>query len=42
MMSLKLGRAVKWDGDKETVIDDPEANKLLGRTYRGDWKYPGS
>lgn len=40
MLSLKLGRSVHWDGEKETIIGDPEANKLLRRAYRGPWQYP--
>lgn len=40
-LSWKLGRSVKWDGAKEEIPGDPEANKLLSRTYRGEWKYPG-
>jgi predicted dehydrogenase len=42
MLSLKLGRSVRWNADKEQIIDDDEANKLLRREYRGDWKYPGA
>ena len=40
MLSLKLGRSVDWDGEKHQILDDPEANKLLRRDYRGPWKYP--
>lgn len=40
MLSLKLGRSIQWDGDKEQVPGDAEANALLKREYRGDWKYP--
>jgi len=40
MLSYKLGRSIEWDGEKELVIGDPEANKLLQREYRGPWKYP--
>lgn len=40
MLSYKLGRSIKWDGDKEIVLNDPEANKLLSRAYRGNWEYP--
>ena len=29
-----------WDGEKEAIIGDPEANKLLRRAYRAPWKYP--
>jgi predicted dehydrogenase len=40
MLSLKLGRSVRWDGQKEVILNDPEANKLLKREYRDPWKYP--
>ncbi len=40
MLSYKLGRSVQWDGEKETITGDPEANKLLSRVYRGPWQYP--
>jgi predicted dehydrogenase len=40
MLSLKLGRSVRWDGQKEQIVGDPEASKLLRRQYRGPWKYP--
>ena len=38
MLSLKLGRSVKWDG--QTIVDDDEAAALLKRPYRGPWEYP--
>ena len=40
MLSLKLGRSIEWDGEKERVVGDDDANKLLRREYRGSWKYP--
>jgi predicted dehydrogenase len=40
MMSYRLGRSVRWDADREQVIDDPEANQLLTRRYREPWEYP--
>jgi predicted dehydrogenase len=40
MLSMKLGRSVRWDGEKERIIGDPEANKLLERPYRKPWTYP--
>jgi len=40
MLSLKLGRSVEWDGEKERIVKDANANKLLRRDYRGEWKYP--
>jgi predicted dehydrogenase len=42
MLSLKLGRSIRWDGAKEQIIEDVEANKLLSRKYRGPWEYPKS
>ena len=42
MLSMKLGRSIKWDGEKELVIGDNEANKLLRRDYRKPWLYPES
>ncbi|MEJ1239430.1 Gfo/Idh/MocA family oxidoreductase [Chryseolinea sp. T2] len=40
MLSAKLGRSVEWDGSKGMIVKDDEANKLLSRAYRGEWKYP--
>lgn len=40
MMSLKLGRAITWDAEKELCVGDGEANKLLSRKYRHGWDYP--
>lgn len=41
VLSYKLGRSIAWDLDRESVVDDPEANKLLRREYRAPWRYPG-
>ena len=40
MVSWKLGRSIRWDGEKEQVLDDPKATELLSRTYRAPWQYP--
>jgi hypothetical protein len=40
MLSLKLGRSISWDGDKEEAIEDAEANASLRREYRAPWVYP--
>lgn len=42
MLSYKLGRSVRWDGQQEVILGDPEANQLLRREYRPPWKYPGT
>jgi len=42
MLSYKLGRSIKWDGQAEQIIGDPDANKLLRREYRKPWVYPQS
>jgi predicted dehydrogenase len=40
MLSLKVGRSIKWDGENDRIIGDEEANKLLKREYRKPWEYP--
>jgi predicted dehydrogenase len=40
MLSYKLGRSVRWDGEKERIIGDDAANGLLRREYRAPWTYP--
>ncbi len=40
MLSLKLGRSVVWDGEQNTIVNDPEAQRLLSRAYRAPWEYP--
>jgi predicted dehydrogenase len=37
-ISLHTGRRIRWDAEKEVVINDPEANKLLTREYRKPWE----
>ncbi len=40
LISAKLGRAITLDPDKEQVIGDEEANKLLTRDYREPFVVP--
>ena len=40
MLSLKLGRSIAWDGEREVITGDDEANRLLKREYRAPWQYP--
>jgi predicted dehydrogenase len=36
-LSMKLGRKLRWDADKEEIIGDKEANAMLSRPYRKPW-----
>ena len=36
-MSLRLGRSIRWDAEKESVIGDTEAAALCARPYRAPW-----
>jgi predicted dehydrogenase len=40
MLSYKAGRSIQWDPEKELLINDNEASKLLQREYRAPWVYP--
>jgi predicted dehydrogenase len=39
-LSLKLGRSIKFDPEKEKIVDDNEAIKLSVPEYRSPWKFP--
>ncbi len=39
-IAQRLGRQVKWDVEKEMMINDPEAQKEVMRAYRAPWKLP--
>ena len=36
-LSLRLGRKLRWDADREAVLDDADALVLLERPYRAPW-----
>lgn len=36
-IAYRTGRKLRWDAAKETIIDDPKACELLGRTARKPW-----
>jgi predicted dehydrogenase len=40
MISLRTGRSIAWDGQKEEILGDAEASALLRRPYRTPWVYP--
>jgi predicted dehydrogenase len=39
-IALRTGRAIRFDEKTETCMDDKEANRLLGRTYRKPFVVP--
>ena len=41
-IAAELGRALKFDPDKEEFADDPEANAMVMREFHGDWKLDSS
>jgi predicted dehydrogenase len=36
-ISYRVGRSVRWDAEKNTIIGDAEAAKLLTKDYRAPW-----
>ncbi|MFI5381868.1 MAG: Gfo/Idh/MocA family protein [Tepidisphaerales bacterium] len=40
LLSLKLGRSIRFDPATETIVNDAEAAKLAVPTYRAPWKFP--
>jgi len=38
LISMQVGRKLKWDATKEVIIGDAEASKRLTRKYRSPWK----
>jgi predicted dehydrogenase len=39
-IALRVGRTLHFDAKSETIVNDPQANKLLGRTYRKPFVLP--
>ncbi len=39
MLSMQLGRSLRFDPQTETIIGDPEASKLAVPQYRAPWKF---
>ena len=37
-ISMRTGRKITWDPDKETIAGDAEAAKMMHRPMRGPWK----
>lgn len=37
-IAITLGRKIRWDPKRERIIDDPAANRMLGRAMRSPWR----
>jgi hypothetical protein len=37
-IAFRTGKTVRWDVEKEQVIGDAEAQKLVSKEYRAPWK----
>jgi hypothetical protein len=40
VLSLKLGRSIRFDPTTESIVGDDEAARLAVPTYRSPWKFP--
>jgi len=39
-IAMTTGQTIKWDPDKEEIIGNPKATRLLSRPYRQPWTLP--
>jgi hypothetical protein len=39
-IAMTTGQTIKWDPDKEVIIGNPRASRLLSRPYRQPWTLP--
>lgn len=40
VIAIETGRTVRWDPAREAIIGDPDAERLLSRSYRRPWALP--
>ncbi len=38
VIAMELGRKIRFNPETETIINDPEASRMLGRAYRSPWQ----
>ncbi|MGH9342419.1 MAG: gfo/Idh/MocA family oxidoreductase, partial [Terriglobia bacterium] len=36
-IALRTGHKIRWDAEREQIIDDPKASELLSRKARKPW-----
>jgi hypothetical protein len=39
-IAMTTGQTIKWDPDKEEIIGNPRASRMLSRPYRQPWTLP--
>ena len=39
-IAMTTGQTIKWDPEKEEIIGNPRASRLLSRPYRQPWELP--
>jgi predicted dehydrogenase len=39
LISMLVGRKIKWDVEREVILNDPEASELLTRPFRPPWSF---
>jgi predicted dehydrogenase len=39
-IAMTTGQTIKWDPEKEEIIENPMASRLLNRPYRQPWTLP--
>ena len=37
-IAMRLGRKIKWDPEKEIIVNDEQANRMLSRPMRSPWR----
>ncbi|MBD3413554.1 MAG: twin-arginine translocation signal domain-containing protein [Candidatus Aminicenantes bacterium] len=40
VIAIEMGRKIRFDPQTETIVNDPEASRLLSRSYRKPWELP--
>ncbi|MFO7593386.1 MAG: hypothetical protein R6X15_04995 [Pseudomonadota bacterium] len=40
MIAYNTGSEVKWDAQKQTIVDNKKAAELMARPYRSNYKRP--
>jgi hypothetical protein len=41
LISMMVGRKIRWDHVREVILDDAAATAMLSRKYRGGWRLRG-